>query len=298
MTRMPAWAAAIAAALIVLGLTTLYDRLELERFQSGQRALVLDRLSTKRATLEASLNARLHLVRGLAAFVQTGDDVTEARFSAFATALLGTRTEVRGLILAPNCIVRYVYPLETNASALGVNLLEVPRFQTIIRQTIATNRLTVAGPAALVQGGTGLLGRIPVFHQVNGERVLWGLAIIVLDVPSLLAEAQLVDDKQLSYAIRGRDGLGPQGEVFFGNPDLFNETPVLLDVSIPNGSWQLAAAPARGWRSWPGSPCMPCCPRPPACAAPLPTAAPARASCARRWMPWPPPTPNWNASPT
>lgn len=249
MIRIPAWLAAMAAALIVLGVTALYDRLEQERFQSESRAQVLDSLSTKRAALEASLNARLHLVRGLAAFAQTADEVTEQRFAAFASSLLANRTTVRGLVLAPDCVIRYVYPMETNASALGVNLLEIPRFQAIIRQTIETNQLTVAGPAALVQGGTGLIGRIPVFRHVGGQRVLWGLAIMVLDVPSLLADAQLVDDHQFNYAIRGRDGLGAQGEVFFGNGDLFDDDPVLLDVSIPNGSWQLAAAPAGGWHA-------------------------------------------------
>ncbi|MCR6629656.1 MAG: ATP-binding protein [Magnetospirillum sp.] len=247
MGRIPGWAGAVAAALVVMALTALFDRLELARFQSEQRALVLDRLSTKRAALEASLNARLHLVRGLAAFVQSTDLVTEDRFRAFAASLLGGRGDVRGLVLAPDCVIRFAYPLESNATAIGADLLAIPRFEPIIRQTIETNRLTVAGPAELVQGGNGLIGRIPVFHERDGQRVLWGLAIIVLDVPSLLAEAGLVEDLQQDYAIRGRDGLGPAGAVFFGNPALFAADPVLMEVSIPNGSWQVAAMPMGGW---------------------------------------------------
>jgi two-component system sensor histidine kinase ChiS len=70
---------------------------------------------------------------------------------------------------------------------------------------------------------------------------------MVLDVPSLLAEAGLLDDLQLDYAIRGRDGLGAKGEVFFGSSALFVADPVLLDVSLPNGSWQMAAVPLGGW---------------------------------------------------
>ena len=249
MGKIPGWAGAVVTALMVLGLTVVFDRLEAARFQSEQHATVLDRLSTKRAALEASLNARLHLVRGLAAFIQTGDPVTEPRFSAFAHSLVAGRADVRGLVLAPDCVIRYVFPLESNVTAIGVDLQSIPRFQAIIRQTIETNRLTVAGPAELVQGGTGLIGRVPVFHEVGGRRVLWGLAIIVLDLPSLLAEAGLLDDLHLDYAIRGRDGLGARGEVFFGNPDLFGNDPVLLDVSLPNGSWQMAAVPLGGWPS-------------------------------------------------
>ncbi|HLO77351.1 MAG TPA: ATP-binding protein [Magnetospirillum sp.] len=249
MSKVPSWVGGIATALLVLSLTLMFDRLESDRFQSEQRAIVLDRLSTKRAALEASLNARLHLVRGLAAFVQTGDPVTETRFNAYARNLLSGRADVRGLVLAPDCVIRYAYPLENNASAIGANLLAIPRFQQIIRETIETNRMTVAGPAELVQGGTGLIGRVPVFHEVDKRRVLWGLAIIVLDVPSLLAEAGLLDDLQMDYGIRGRDGLGSKGEVFFGDAAMFSADPVLMDVSLPNGSWQMAAVPLGGWPS-------------------------------------------------
>lgn len=247
MGRIPCWVGALVTALLVMALTAVFDLLESDRFQAEQRAMVLDRLSTKRAALEASLNARLHLVRGLAAFVQTGDPVTEQRFSSFARNLVGGRADVRALVLAPDCVIRYAYPLESNVTAIGVDLLKVPRFVPIIRETIETNRLTVAGPAELVQGGSGLLGRVPVFHEVGGKRVLWGLAIIALDVPSLLAEAGLLDDLQLDYAIRGRDGHGAKGEVFFGSAALFAADPVLLDVSLPNGSWQMAAVPQGGW---------------------------------------------------
>ncbi|MBC7907907.1 MAG: CHASE domain-containing protein [Rhodospirillaceae bacterium] len=247
MKWVPAWAGTIAALMIVLALTALFDRLELARFLSEQRAAVTDRLSSQRATLEASLNARLHLVRGLAAFIHTGDTVTEQRFSAFARSLLGDRTDVRSLVLAPNNVIRHVYPLKGNSDALGVNLLAVPRFEETIRLTIETSQLTVAGPAELVQGGVGLLGRIPVFLDKDGKRDLWGLAIIVLDMAPLLAEAGLLDDAHLKHAIRGSDGLGADGEVFFGDAAMFDGDAVLMDVSIPSGTWQLAATPAGGW---------------------------------------------------
>lgn len=247
MGRIPGWAGALVTALAVLASTVLFDHLETERFLSELRVQVLDRVSTKRATLEASLNARLHLVRGLAAFTQTGDEITESRFTNFARNLVTGRTDVRGLVLAPDCVIRYVYPRESNASAIGTDLMSIPRFAPIIRQTIESNKMTVAGPAELVQGGSGLLGRIPVFHDENGMRTLWGLAIIVLDVPSLLAEAGLTDDSLVEYAIRGRDGLGAMGEEFFGPAKLFASQPVLMDVTLPNGSWQIAAVPVGGW---------------------------------------------------
>jgi PAS domain S-box-containing protein len=64
----------------------------------------------------------------------------------------------------------------------------------------------------------------------------------------LLKEAGLFDGSAgLQYALRGKDGLGAQGEVFFGDTALFELNPVVLDVHLPNGSWQLAAIPVGGW---------------------------------------------------
>ena len=250
--RISEWVGAICAAAAVLILTWLFDGQQVARHHAEERARVLDRLSSQRATLEAELNARLHLVRGLAALVKTGDHIPEDRFNAFARELLQNRRDVRALDLAPGGIIKYVYPYDSNRAALGTNIMAVPRFQAVLRQTIDKNILTVAGPVDLVQGGTGLIGRIPIFMDNSAQRELWGLAIIVLDLPPLLLDAGLLTDDWLTHALRGRDGLGDKGEVFFGNADLFNQDPVVLDVSIPNGTWQIAAIPQGGWStSWP-----------------------------------------------
>ena len=51
------------------------------------------------------------------------------------------------------------------------------------------------------------------------------------------------------------DSGGPQGAVFFGRPGVFAENPVLADLTLPTGSWRLAALPRGGWPAsrWPFS---------------------------------------------
>lgn len=56
--------AAILTLCTVLTITTILNRSEEERFQEQTRANVVDRLSTKRAHLEAALNQRTFLGRG------------------------------------------------------------------------------------------------------------------------------------------------------------------------------------------------------------------------------------------
>jgi diguanylate cyclase (GGDEF)-like protein len=58
----------------------------------------------------------------------------------------------------------------------------------------------------------------------------------------------------MRYALRGKDGQGARGEVFLGEPALFDDPEaVLMDVIIPGGSWQLAVQtlkPSGGYAVW------------------------------------------------
>ncbi|WP_428622446.1 diguanylate cyclase domain-containing protein, partial [Sedimenticola sp.] len=111
----------------------------------------------------------------------------------------------------------------------------------------------VAGPVKLVQGGVAFINRTPIFKSSFSDKPdsgdFWGIASIVIDMDSVFTTAGLPDtESKYQVAIRGKDGLGANGEVFWGEAALFDQSPELLDVTFPNGSWQLAAAPKGGWR--------------------------------------------------
>jgi len=74
------------------------------------------------------------------------------------------------------------------------------------------------------------------------------LATILIIPDVLFKEAGLRENTDnLQCAIRGEDGLGSKGRIFMGSKIVFESSPVFLDVSLPNGSWQLAAIPRGGW---------------------------------------------------
>ncbi|HEU0219350.1 MAG TPA: diguanylate cyclase [Gallionella sp.] len=47
--------------------------------------------------------------------------------------------------------------------------------------------------------------------------------------------------------MRGRDGKGSGGEVFYGDPEVFAMNPVVQKVTLPGGEWEIAAYPRSGW---------------------------------------------------
>jgi len=205
-------------------------------------------LANSRARLEQHLNASLFLTQGLAALITANQQMDERQFARIAQAVMEAEPMIRNIGLAPDNIVRYVYPLEGNDSVIGLNYLNHPRQRQLVLDAIANRHTMVEGPLPLVQGGSGIISRKPVFLQRGGEPRYWGFISIVVDADKLFTELQALQPGAVQLAIRGRDGLGADGEVFFGNPEVFAMAPLTMTVTLPHGSWLLAAVPREGWR--------------------------------------------------
>jgi PAS domain S-box-containing protein len=241
-------------AVTVLTIVGILDHTERERFREASRAHVLDQLSATRAKLEGALNARLFLTQGIAAHVSTRPELGEAEFADVAPVILAGRTGIRAIQLAKNTMVSHIYPLQGNSEAHGLRLLEVPEQRAAVQRALETRTTVVAGPVDLVQGGVAFVSRTPIYLSPpkGGPHsgTYWGLATILIDTETVLREAGLFDRAAgLQYSLRGKNGLAARGAVFLGDPATFNADPVLLDVSLPNGGWQLAALPVGGWSS-------------------------------------------------
>ncbi|MDJ1177973.1 response regulator [Roseofilum sp. BLCC_M91] len=244
--------AAIASAAVILALTGICDRAVQARFEEQRYRQVLDQLSTIRATLEGAINQRLSVAEGLAAYASTHPNLTQADFTAIARVLVSQKEGIHTVAFSKGTIVSYYYPLEGNESVIGTDLMTIPEQRAMVKKAIETRQTLVAGPVNLVQGGVAFISRTPVFltptdGEPNSGEFL-GLTFVVIGEQRLLEDAGLLEPSPLHYALRGKDGLGATGEVFFGNPDLFEQEPVTLNVTLPNGSWQLAAIPQQGWQ--------------------------------------------------
>ncbi|MCI0483948.1 MAG: PAS domain S-box protein, partial [candidate division NC10 bacterium] len=243
---------ALLAAAAVLAVVWVVDRLEQARFHEANRTSVIHRLSAIRARLEGALNAHLFLTRGLVGRVSTHPSIDEQEFQALAKEVLTDQSAIRSIELAKNTVATHLYLREGNEKARGPRLLDLPNQQLAFQRALDTRQTVVAGPVDLAQGRAAFVSRIPIYLTPPGGPPAggpyWGLATILIDKDTLLKEAGLFDDSEgVQYALRGKDGLGAQGEVFFGDTALFELNPVALDVFIPNGSWQLAAIPVGGW---------------------------------------------------
>ena len=213
------------------------------------RGEVLDRASVIRAKLEGNINGNLQLVRGLVAMVEMEPDMTQERFAALATGLVDKNSPILNIAAAPDLVVSMVYPVAPNRAAIGLDYNKDPIQRAAAIRARDTEKLILAGPVDLVQGGRGFIGRFPVFRsEKDGSRSFWGLVSVVIDVERMYRDSGLLDENlDLKVTITGRDALGAEGERFYGGSEVLLDEPVLVDVMLPFGSWRIAVAPEGGW---------------------------------------------------
>lgn len=226
---------------------------EVDDTRRREREMVSAQAGLVRARLESEINSAAHLSLGLVSYVAANPGFDSASFKRVAERMLAYGRHLRNISVAPDNVVRDVYPLAGNEQAIGLNYANHAEQREAVERMMRTRHFVLAGPLELVQGGTGLINRFPVYlpaRDGEAERY-WGLVAVVLRFDSLLEASGLTDaGSALVFALRGRDGKGAEGAPFHGDAALFEQDPVLMDILLPDGAnWQLAAMPARGWQS-------------------------------------------------
>lgn len=246
---LPAFLPLVLVAIVLLGIGIYADHLSNRSYEKGLRQDVLSQVSVVRARLEGNINSNAQLVKGLVTAISVEPQLDQARYRAFAEPLFSSHSQLRNIAAAPEYVISYMHPVKGNEAAIGLDYRKVPAQFEAVERARKLGKLVLAGPVNLVQGGQGFIARIPVFIA-NGSNVsgsFWGIVSAVIDVDKLYNESGLNELDNLSFALRGKDAMGSQGEVFYGEQSVFDSNPVLVDITLPYGSWQMAAIPESGW---------------------------------------------------
>ncbi len=216
-----------------------------------QRSHIQEQLNIIRNRLENNTFSNIHLLKGLPSVINLNPNLTKKQFEQIAQPLMDGYGTLRNIGLAPNMIIKMIYPLKGNEKAIGLNYrlqqLEYPLIELARKKRV----LILSGPVELVQGGIGIIGRFPVFIKApQGQEVFWGIISAVIDIKSLYRNSGLLDEHlDFHIALRGKDAKGASGDVFFGDKAIFDNDPIILDIPLPHGYWQIVAVPKKGWKT-------------------------------------------------
>ena len=195
------------------------EKINREQYESDERAKVQHGLTVLRDALEGNLTSDIQLVRGLIGVVALAPDLDQRQFNIAVAPLFAGRTQLRNIGAAPDMVIRWVYPLKGNEQAVGLDYRLVPAQFAEVEKARLSREIVLAGPLNLVQGGVGLIARLPIYlPDRTGDEYFWGIVSAAIDVEKLFASSGLYDDKlTLDVAIRGKNATGADGEVFCGH---------------------------------------------------------------------------------
>ena len=235
----------IASGAVVQGIAT-------KNYNKDLRNELYEDAASLGASIKRQLVEAIEISNAVSTFIALKPDIDAAEYSILAKGLRRDRPYLLNIAAAPDLVARFVYPVEPNRSVIGFDLKASKSQRDAAELARRVGRTVIAGPVELVQGGSGFIVRTPVtIDQGEGQTRFWGIVSVVISTAHLFDLAERAALPNAQVAIRGRNGLGPSGDVLYGPPGIFDKDPVLFDLELPYGQWQIAFTPVNGWNHLP-----------------------------------------------
>ena len=138
-------------------------------WKKEQTMLMSELVASQGSIIQRYLSQALSATHTLKSLVEVEQGKVK-NFNAYAKNIFDSLDGISNLQLAPNGIVQHVYPLEGHEKAIGHNILKDDKRRDDATLAITNRELTLAGPFELVQGGTAVVGRNPIFLKNSDEK--------------------------------------------------------------------------------------------------------------------------------
>lgn len=218
------------------------------RIEKEQRVAVVEKAAAYRARLESALNSRLYIGQGFMGYIALHPNISQKEFLRYAELMFHKDDKaLRNISILKNTTIVFAYPLAGNEKAIGVDLAQIPAQREMVLKAKRDVVTVIVGPVELVQGGYGVISRIPIVSH----GVYWGQVSVVIMFDAILDEAGITSEKELQFAFRRVSERTRAREVFWGDPKVFTGDAISLMVNCASSQWEMAVMPRFGWRQYP-----------------------------------------------
>lgn len=222
-----AWALASAGMVMIVFLVMfeVLFRAEAQKAEAKLKIETINYTATLQSKVDRELNALLFVSNGLSSYLTIYHrDLDYQKVQNVLADLYGRTKNVRNLAVAVGYKITYIYPIESNEKAIGVDYRELPKQWPQVKAAVERHEGVLVGPLDLVQGGKGLIYRYPIFINQH----YWGLLSTVINSDAFFKSAfkELINE-DYAFAIRNKE----THEVFYGNPNLFKSPQAHLSSS-------------------------------------------------------------------
>jgi signal transduction histidine kinase len=164
------------------------------------------------------------------------NDIINDNFDSLGRDMLAQYRHIDAIQLVEGTVIVNTYPLEGNESTIGFDLSTNRSHTLESLKSVARNQLYFEGPFNLRQGGTGIVGRRPIYKDEN----LWGFAAVVIRSETIIEAAGVdtsgSDDKYL-YQITKTNADSSRTNLFAHEESI--ESGVYHSSFVPIGDWNV-----------------------------------------------------------
>lgn len=200
--------------------------------------------------IRSQLNRYLDVSEFFQNIIGSGHQMDSKEFQALSQMISDDSQIIKAIELAPDGVVKDIYPLKGNEAAFGIDMLNSPARKHEANLAMKSGQYTIAGPYELNQGGLGSLLFEPIYiTDKSGEKSFWGFSILVLDWNRFLEELELdkLTDASYCYQIWKKDGNSGKKTIIAQGGDAIHKGAVQISCKVPNDTWYFEIIPHTGW---------------------------------------------------
>jgi len=242
----------ILVTFIVSIIISIYAIYLLAQYSNQQKHMYVQKVAASYVShIRNDLNHALSAAYPLGALIRTQNGATSG-FSKLATEMLPLYPGIASLQLQPDGILRHVVPMEGNESAIGHNLLLDPKRNKEAFLAKDSEKLTLAGPFPLIQGGVGAVARLPIYLDTNDGKQFWGFSAVLIRFPDVLNGTNLPSLAKLGIGYQLTRIHPDTGEIqiISASNTLLIDDAETFKIAVPNGNWTFQAFPIDGWTDY------------------------------------------------
>lgn len=200
--------------------------------------------------IKSQLNRYLDVSEFFQNIIGSGHQMDSKEFQALSQRISDDSQIIKAIELAPDGVVKDIYPLKGNEAAFGIDMLNSPARKHEANLAMKSGQYTIAGPYELNQGGLGSLLFEPIYiTDKSGEKSFWGFSILVLDWNRFLEELELdkLTDASYCYQMWKKDGNSGKKTIIAQGGDAIHKGAVQISCKVPNDTWYFEIIPHTGW---------------------------------------------------
>ncbi|MDY0235036.1 MAG: EAL domain-containing protein [Gudongella sp.] len=213
-----------------------------------QKQKIKDEMMITQTKLENIIGARIISGKGIKPYIEISTDFKQDTFELFAKNIYESKDGlVKSLTFITDSTITHIYPYEENKQAIGIDLANIEEQSEWILFGMKNDKNILAAPVDLVQGGTGLIIRIPI--AIDGD--YYGQLAIVFDFDKTMELTGLVElSEDYFVKLTTYNTLKNEYLTVWENTDSEIFEQIARGINFYDIDLKLEVAPKSGWQGY------------------------------------------------